>query len=434
MAHPTTTRLTKLLTSAAPPERVREAAREVGALVRQRKVDVYALLMVVVLGVSMRGPTAVAQLGHILAEATGTRLARSSFWSRLSPSFARLVFWLLDELVGAAREPKCRPPGRLRGFRDVVAVDATVVKVHDALSTVWRGTRTNSAAAALKVHAWVRVFTGELLRYKITGETTADCHAFGVSHDLRDVLVLLDRGYSSQSLWRRIQGVGGYFLTRLPADRDPIIVTELRRHRGRARQLAGQPLRTALSGLQRNVVEVECSFRCCVRKYRRRTNRWVDEHFRVIAIKNPKTGEYAVYVTNAPPQLLPADLARTTYRLRWEIETFFKTAKSGAGLAELPSRKKHVVKALVAASLIRATAAMQAKAHLAILSGRDCALDINPGQWMRWWTRQLQRILEGLLDAGNPLGIDDMIDMLRDPNRKRVTTRRSFTVPPGCPV
>lgn len=305
MARPTTTRLTQLLTSAAPPEEVRRAARQLGALQRQGKVDLYALLMVVVLGVAVRGPTAVAQLGHILAETTGTRLARSSFWDRLSPSFARLVYWLLDRLVASANLAEHRPPGRLSGFRDIVAVDATVVQVHDALRDVWRGTRTNSATAALKVHASIRVFTGELLRYKVTAETVADCHAFGVHHGLRGVLVLLDQGYSSPSLWRRIQGVGGDFLTRLPVDRDPLIVAENGRHRGRARRLMDQSLRTALAGLQRQGVDVQARFRCRVRRYGSEENRWTEQDFRVIAVRNPRTGDYAVYVTNAPPDLLP---------------------------------------------------------------------------------------------------------------------------------
>jgi len=43
-------------------------------------------------------------------------------------------------------------------------VNSTVVKVHDDLRLVWRGTRRDSAKAALKVHAWVRALTGELVK------------------------------------------------------------------------------------------------------------------------------------------------------------------------------------------------------------------------------------------------------------------------------
>ncbi len=141
-----------------------------------------------------------------------------------------------------------------------------------------------------------------------------------------------------------------------------------------------------------------------------------------------------MYVTNAPPELLPADIAWSTHRLRWEIETLFKTAKTGASLAELPSRKKHIVNALVAASLIRATAAMQAKAHLAALAGRVHAQDVNPGQWMKWWTRQLRRVLDDLLYDTTELTVHDIVAMLKDPNRKRGTTRLSLALAPGCAV
>ncbi len=124
--------------------------------------------MVVVLGVVARGEVAIAQLGHIHVRVTGVPLARSSFWARFTPEFARLVRWLLDRVVSDARAHLAQPPGVLACFRDVLAADAFVVKVHDSLRPIWKGTRRNSARAALKVHAWVRVFTGELVKYSVT--------------------------------------------------------------------------------------------------------------------------------------------------------------------------------------------------------------------------------------------------------------------------
>lgn len=426
MAHCAPTPIDDLLASLPAAERVRERARELGVVQRQGKVDAYALLMTVVLGIAVRGPTAIAQLGHVLAECTGVRLARSSFWARFTPSFTALIKWLLDLHVEASRREHPRPPGVLSGFRDVIAVDSTVVKLHDDLVHVWRGTRRNSAKAALKVHAWVRVFTGELLKYAVTADTYADCRAFGVEHALRNCLVLLDRGYSSPSLWRRIQGVGGYFLTRLPADRNPTIVSSNRRHRGRARKADDRPLREVLSGLQRRFLDVNAGFRCRVRRYRRSKARWTPETFRVVAVRDHKTGRYAVFVTNAPPEMLPAEHIAATYGLRWEIETFFKTAKSGSGLAELPSRKPHVVEALVYASLIRATTAMQALAVFRCRFALPKGLMVNPQQWLRWWNRQLHRWLDDRFDGLDALGADVLAEMLADPNVGRPTNRARF--------
>lgn len=205
-----------LLNSFAPPEVVRQQAAALGVKQRQGKIDTYTLLMVVVLGLVTRGSVSIAQLGQLYSEVAGQRLARSSFWARLNPRFAKLVGWLLDEVVASSRAPSVRPPGVLSGFQDVLAVDSSVVKVNDSLRGIWKGTRRNSAQAALKVHAWVRAFTGELVKYKLTPEAYGDSRAFGVDHALRGVLVLFDRGYASPSLWRRIDSVGGYFLTRIP--------------------------------------------------------------------------------------------------------------------------------------------------------------------------------------------------------------------------
>lgn len=412
------------------PERVRERARELGVVRRQGKVDAYALVAVVVLGVATRGATVIAQLGHTLAEATGVRLARSSFWDRFTPAFSALLKSLLDDHVQAARARVGQPTGPLRGFTDVLSVDATVVHLHDGLAGWWRGTRRNSAKAALKVHAWVRAFTGELVKYRVTADAHADCRAFGVDHALRGALVIFDRGYSSPSLWRRIENVGGYFLTRLPADRTPLVVSENRLHRGRARRPVGRPLLELLPGLQRALLDVDCLFRCRVRRYATARNRWVEERFRVVAVRDRKSGAYVVFVTNAPPELLPAELVANTYRLRWEAETFFRSAKSGVGLDELPSRKPHVVEALVYAALLRASSAMQALAAFRAEVAHVRGLLVNPGQWIKHWNRQVDELLTLLVRSAlrehrhRVLLLDgERARMLADPHRTRITNR-----------
>ncbi len=414
-----------MLTSAARPEDVRSEAIRLGVKRRQGKIDMYSLLMVVVMGLSMRGPTSISQLGELYGEVTGQRLARSSFWARLNGPFSRLVGWLLDSVVAGSRCPSSRPPGALCGFADVLAADSSVVKVPDELRSVWKGTRRNSAAAALKVHAWVRVFSGELVKYKITPEAYGDSRAFGVDHALRGVLMLFDRGYASPSLWRRIDRVGGYFLTRIPKGWNQVVVSENRLHRGRARSLVGRNLKDVLEGLKRSVVDVNACFRCRVRAYAGQKARWVDQEFRVIALRRPD-GEYALYATNAPGHLLPAEEAWNIYRLRWEVETFFKTAKSGCALADSPSRDKHRVQTLVFAALIRATLAMKAKARFIVLVPARNRRRINPGQWMRWWNRQLYTLLDDLILNDNPLNNQSLYNMLADPNVARVPSRNAF--------
>ena len=405
---------------------LRRRARELGVVVRQGRLDSYALLCAVVLGVAVRGPTAIAVIGRVLSEVSGHRFARSSVFCRFNKPFRDLVQSLLDDNVRRARARDFEVPGVLSGFKDVLVADATVLKVDDSLEGTWKATRRNSMKAALKVHAWVRAFTGELVKYKLTPDAYGDGRAFGIDQQLRGCLMLFDRAYSSPSLWRRIDGVGGFFLTRLTLDRDPEIVEVLRTHAGRARKLEGRRLRDALAGLKREYVDVEATFRCRVRKYHgKRTNRWVVERFRLVAVRR-RNGTYMVYVTNAPPSLLPAEAIVRTYRLRWEVETFFKTSKSGSGLNELPSSKQHIVETFVFAALLRATTSMQALAAVRRDIAEPQGLAINPGQWQKWWNRQLRGFLEELLPEPLALSATAIATMLADPNVGRPTNRHTF--------
>ena len=417
----------ELLASLTTPEEVREKAREVRAVRRTGKVCPYEFLMVVILGLSVRGRTSISQLGHLFAEVTGVRLARSSFWARFNGGFSELTKWLLDRLVGHARQAPPTPPGYLKVFKDVLAVDSSVVKVHDDLRSVWKGTRRNSAKAALKVHAWVRAFTGELVKYRVTREAFGDSRAFGIDQSLRGVLVLMDRGYGSPSLWRRIDSVGGYFLTRVPKGWNQVITSMNRRHRGRARKLVGKNLQDALLGIKRQVLDVNVVFRCRVRGYRGQRARKVDHEFRVIGLRRPD-GELALYATNAPQEMLSAEAVWEVYRLRWEVETFFKTAKSGCALDELPSKDRHRVEALVYAALIRAHIAMTARGRFVRRAPQATGRWLNPGQWIRWWNRQLHTLLDLILGADAHMSDRQLWRLLSDPNVKRIPTRHAFEV------
>lgn len=426
MAASTVEHLSAELSRLAPAWRVREEARECGASRRQGRVDSYALLMTVVLGVCTREGVSLAGLRRVYADLTGVVVARSSFFQRFTVGFMKLVRWLLDVLMDEASQSVPRPPGPLAFFKDVLCEDATIVKLHDQLAPAWPGPRTNSAPAAAKVHARIRVTTGELLKAKVTHGRVADCKAFGVGHELRNTLLIFDQGYSSPSLWRRVANVGGYFLTRLPADRDPTIVCGVWRRRRRTRDLSGRSLRCALSGLKYGVVDAACSFRCRVRAYRRPHGRIVTEDFRVVAIYNDEKSAWHLYVTNVPQRVLSAQLVARAYRLRWRVEQFFKTTKSGSGLTELPSRNEHTVLTLIYATLCRATLSMRGRrrglARLCVRTRRR----INAETWHKHWNLLARDLLRCLFPTPPEVSPRDLLRLLGDPNTGRWNTLDSF--------
>ncbi len=112
--------LVRDLSRVAPPEVVRDEARACRAVQRQGVVDIYVLLVTVVLGVSVRGTTSLAELRRVYADVSGVVLARSSFYARFNEGFAALMKWLLDSLLETSRSTIRTPPGPLSFFKDVV--------------------------------------------------------------------------------------------------------------------------------------------------------------------------------------------------------------------------------------------------------------------------------------------------------------------------
>jgi putative transposase len=103
-------------------------------------------------------------------------------------------------------------------------------------------------------------------------------------------------------------------------------------------------------------VEIEASF--CRRIYAgiRSSGR---QRFRLVAIFDEETREYHVHVTNLPVDKPPAADIGVLYRERWAIGLTFKHLKSSFHLAEIPSRKKHVVESLIYASILTLMASRQ---------------------------------------------------------------------------
>jgi hypothetical protein len=403
---------------------INEIASELGAIRRMRKVNAYTLVLTVVLTVATRGKVSIAGLRRSLHLRAGILMARSAFFDRLTAEFEFLMKWVLDSVVNRARQRRVELPERLAGFRDILALDATVVKVDDRLRGLWRGCRGNSSKAALKVHTVVRALTGELLRYRITKEAHADAKGIGTGPWMRGSLLLFDRGYPSPSLWGRIHRQGGFFLTRLPTGYDPALVGNNRRHRGRARKIENRTLLQFVDGLQRRYLDVMADFRVYIRKYDSEHGHNERQVFRVVGVRNDKTGKLHLYATNAPVDMLPAEMVRDLYRLRWEVELFYKAAKSGSGLNELTSSQPHIVRTLVYATLIRTTLAMKAKMRAS--QAVKNRLWINHVQWMRVWNELLLQCLDRMLRPDRPrldMGWFELAVLAQDPNKKRVPTR-----------
>jgi putative transposase len=421
MASAKTTSPEAFLLDLLPPKLIRSLACSLRVVQRRRDIDILTLVLVVALTVQGRGKSSFAEMHRAYERRTGTRLARSSFTDRLTPALTRLVQQLLRGLMKDSRDKPPRLLGFLASFKDLVAVDASVVQVSDSLADVYKGTAT---PAAIKLHTFVRPLTGELLSYRLTEETRPDCKVFGVSHDVRGKLLLLDRGYADGSLWWRIHRLGAFFVTRYKTSFTARVVSVNDAHRGSRTRPLGMPIKDLIKGRAGGRIDVNCTFAVRTRPYGSDKGRRFTQTFRVVGVYNKPKRRYQLYVTNVSPDRLSAEQVAATYRLRWDVERFFTCLKTGMGLRKINTGCKHRVQLVVAAALLRCTVAMramaQAERYLPNLRW------INPLQWVQVWREWLGELLRPWVSGTRPrgrVGWERLALIAMDPNRKRRSAR-----------
>ena len=337
---------------------VNESARALGVVCRERKVDVFILVWTLALGFTEAKKRTLDGLRVVYKRLAKHDLARSAFHDRLTPALASLLRTLTMDGVALLNSATQAMPGYLSGFRDLLAIDATVLRLHDWLSKNYAACRTNHTKAAAKLHMVMSVIDGSPTRMKLTAERVNDKTPWRrVGQWVRGCLLLFDLGYYSFQLFDRIDANDGFFLSRAKSNANPVIVSENQRWRGRTIPIVGERLQDVLPRLKRQYLDVDVEV-----EFERRVYRGVKSRkrrtFRLVGVRNDETGVYHCYLTNIPPEDLPASSVSDTYALRWQVEILFKAMKSHGHLDQLPSRKKAVVECLVWAAIL-ATLASQ---------------------------------------------------------------------------
>ncbi len=336
------------LTSLLPDSLIEALARETGAFQRERKIRITAFVWTLVLGFGGGSERTLSGLRRAFERASGTRVVASAFYDRFNARLVKLLRRLVDHAIAQMQEPTERLRGVLADFRDVVAADATVIRLHELLAGVFPGCRTNHTKAAVKLHAVMSIGAAGPRKITVTDERTHDITTMKIGPWVKGRLLVFDLAYFKYQLFSRIRRNGGFFVARLKQSANPRIVAV---HRGSARDLVGERVHDVVPFLGRRVIDVEVEATFLGRRYAGRQRKRA-ERFRVVGIRNRETREYHLYITNVGPDRLEPDDLAAVYAARWLIELFFRELKRRYRADEIPSRKRAVVEALLYASIL----------------------------------------------------------------------------------
>ncbi len=351
MARRQSIRIRRQLTSLLPTRRLNALAVETGVVRRRRKVDPMALFWTIVLGFGAGGERQLAGLRRMYQKSTGTTLVPSSFYDRFTRSLAVLFRRVAGEMMEKLAQTEASFAGVLSSFRDVVATDSTLVRLHDLLEKRFPACRTNHTKASAKLHVVMSVKGQGPRSVKLTSGRRHDGPVFQVGRWVRDRLLLFDLGYFGYRLFDSIDRNGGFFVSRLKENANPTIVRALRTWRGRRIPVEGRSLREVVGSLRREHldVEIEVSFR---RRVYAGHRSGAQRRWRLVGVRDVATGTYHLYVTNIPPERLAAREVACAYEARWQIELLFHELKSYYRIEDQPSRKEPIVEILLYASIV----------------------------------------------------------------------------------
>jgi IS4 transposase len=348
MAQRKTTTIRQRLTTLIQRKRVEEYARDTGAVKRERKVKIFDFVWALILGFAENSERSIAGLRRAYKKATGVEIVPSAFYDRFTPQLVELLKLIVSDVIASVMPGVDDPDGVFAAFKEVLAVDATVIRLNDLLEKTYAACRTNHTKAAAKLHAIINVQGRQFEWIKLTGERVNDASVLKIGDWIAGKLLIFDLGYYKFWLFDRIAKHKGFFLSRLKENGNPLITGV---YVGSGASLIGHKLQDVLGHLRRPVIDFEVQVRFRHRKYKGK-RKGDKARFRLVGIRNPLTKEYHLYMTNIPVETVRAKQIAALYSARWMVELLFRELRSSYRIDDLPSSKKHVVEALIYASIL----------------------------------------------------------------------------------
>jgi hypothetical protein len=360
-----------------PVRILQELARRCGALdVRQRKLPCVVFFWAVVLALSAQEPvwlsTVASQVGVACIMAgldvgwSGvSKQAVSENMSRRPWVFFAAVFKYL--LTGYA----ARVAGPVAGLEvlqqlDVLVVDTTVIRVAQRLAATFPTypTAKSCAWAAVQVHTRLAVLSGLPEVLDLTGVKDDELAVSFLQAAGAAVLYIFDLGYWCYALFDEIMNRQQHFISRLKGASNPVIKEV---HCGEQSWIGKRLKEIEPTGEE---VELTVNLTCAkaTAKERRKSPRTLAERRKIKGHKVTTYMEHDVrlvgrwdavhqqwffYITSlTDSQAYPVSLICDLYRLRWQIEIFFRNLKHVLGVNHFVSQSENGIRIQLYAAMI----------------------------------------------------------------------------------
>ena len=227
-------------------------------------------------------------------------------------------------------------------------------------------------------------------------ENTSEIKTLRIGTWIKDRILLIDLGFYKYQMFTRIKENGGYFVSRLKSNANPLIIETHGTCRGRSIDVRGKYLQDVLKDLKRQVLDVEVEVNFNRRAYRGKEKKDT-ERFRLVAIYNEDEDKYHMYITNISPELLEPEEVARLYGARWEVEILFKELKSRYALDMVPTSNPQVIEAMIWVAILMLIISRKIYRVLRALNPEVKMARFTTLRWSNIFTENAGSILAGVL-------------------------------------
>jgi len=376
-----------------------------------------ALVNSLVLGFDGGKQRSIAGLRRAYERSTGTTLAPSAFYDRLTPELAQLLRELADDAFADLDRADARMQQALEAFERVFIADGSLVRFHDSLEADYPSVWTNHMKASAKLHVVMNAAGRIPKRVDVVPGSRHDLNVISVGPWLKGGLLLVDLAYYQGDLFKAIEREHGFVLCRLKKHARFRIVSS---ENG---SLDGVTIQHAARSMRGKSFDVQVDY--LYRRIRRHDFSYQHVEMRVVAIWREELGVHRLYVTNAPASMLALEQVPAVYALRWEIELLFRELKTLYRIEQMPSGRRGATECLLHAALL--ALALSRRLQKLVTAATSSALNPSPPErWSHVFCVLANDILElSLLPRRRRRALGKrLFDLLRhearDPNRTRL--------------
>ncbi len=318
--------------------RINKIASEATFFERLRKFTPIRAIWTFVTAMGSGTTNSLAGILRLFTDLTGESMAYKPFHDRLSvagfPEFMRQALTLfMSELSEPIRHGRSR---YLRRFEDIVVQDGSSFEVNDSLVDHFPGRFTKNSPAAIEVHCTYSLYDGQPVGVSVAPDSETERDFLPEPEEVSGKLILGDKGYTSYEYPARVKAAGGDFLGRMSHKAfNPKI---LKCYRGPFKHCTMEGMKLRDLELPKSNVDLLIEGK----GYR----------LRLVIFYVRRKDVHVYLLTTLCPQAFPPGIVAALYRLRWQVELFFKECKSFTNLRKFQTKNPHIVEGLVWASML----------------------------------------------------------------------------------